>query len=110
VSDEGGGEAIEWFGFEAELWRWQAATGTAWIFVTLPLEVSEEIREARSMAGPQRGFGSVRVEVSMGNTTWRTSVFPDKDSGCYVLPVKKAVRTTEDLEVDDTVSVKVRLV
>ncbi len=110
MSEDAAEGPSERFSFEAELWRWQGATGTAWIFVTLPLEVSEEIRETQAMTGPQRGFGSVRVEVRIGNTTWRTSVFPDKSSGCYVLPVKKAVRAAQDLEVDDTISVQIRTV
>ena len=81
---------------EAELWLADAAD--AWVFVTLPPDVGEEVRER---AGPPRGFGSVRVEVTVGSTTWRTSVFPDKVRG-YVLPVKKAVRRAESLEVGDS--------
>ena len=49
-------------------------------------------------------FGSVRVEASVGATTWRTSVFPDKVRG-YVLPVKAAVRRAEGLDVGDDVTV-----
>jgi hypothetical protein len=43
------------------------------------------------------GFGSVRVEVTIGTSRWRTSLFPDRKRGTYVLPVKKAVRTAEGL-------------
>ncbi len=38
------------------------------------------------------GFGSIRVTARIGETAWATSVFPDKASGGWVLPVKKAVR------------------
>lgn len=100
----------EVFQFEAPLWVWRPEDATAWIFVTLPRDQSEEIREVHHVVGPQRGFGSVRVEATIGTTTWTTSVFPDKDSGCYVLPLKKAVRMAEDLEVDDVASVRVRVV
>ena len=41
----------------------------------------------------------------MGATAWETSVFPDSKSGCYVLPVRKAVRRAEDLEAGDPVPV-----
>ncbi len=94
--------------FDAELWEWTATRGeaTAWVFLTVPPEVDEEIR---LRAGPPRGFGSVRVEVSVGATTWRTSVFPDKVRG-FVLPVKKAVRRAEHLEVGDRAPVVLRLV
>jgi hypothetical protein len=36
--------------------------------------------------------------VTVGTTTWRTSVFPDSRRKTFVLPVKKAVRATEKLE------------
>lgn len=92
--------------FEAQLWRWDEALD-AWFFVTVPVEASEEIRVA---SGPPRGFGSVRVEVTVGQTSWRTSVFPEKKSGCFLLPVKKAVRRAEGLDAGDTVSVALDVV
>ncbi len=97
--------SAEDFQFEAELWLWQGTTGTAWVFVTLPQDISDEIHEVQETLGPRKGFGSVRVEATIRRTTWRTSVFPDKDSGCYVLPMKKAVRAAEDLEIGDPVTV-----
>jgi len=39
----------------------------------------------------------VRVEVTIGATTWRTSLFPDSKRQTYVLPVKKDVRRREGL-------------
>ncbi|HEY3339355.1 MAG TPA: DUF1905 domain-containing protein [Propionicimonas sp.] len=86
--------------FTAALWRWAAQD--AWRFVTLPEDLSEAIRFT---CGPPRGFGSVRVAVTVGTTSWRTSVFPDNDSQCYVLPMKRAVRLAEDLEDGDLVTV-----
>lgn len=38
----------------------------------------------------------------MGTSTWSTSVFPDKASGSFVLPVKKAVRKPQGIDVGDT--------
>lgn len=78
--------------FTAPVWRWPG--DSAWHFVTLPHDVSDEIR---TRAEPV-GFGSVRVTASVGDTTWQTSVFPDSTSGCYVLPVKAAVRRAERLD------------
>lgn len=89
--------------FSAPLWC--VADGT-WRFVTLPEEMSEVIRFE---SGPPRGFGSVRVEVTIGATTWRTSVFPSAGGGPYVLPVKAAVRRAEDLGDGETVTVTLRI-
>lgn len=46
--------------------------------------------------GRRRGFGSVKVEVTIGASRWRTSLFPQK-SGGWFLPIKKPVRVAEEL-------------
>ena len=86
--------------FSAALWRWQAQSG--WFFVTLSEDASALVGERPR---PPRGFGSVRVRATVGETSWTTSVFPDSESGRYVLPVKKAVRSAGDVDEGDTVDV-----
>jgi len=92
--------------FDAELWVWDARRADSWTFVSLPAEASEEIGER---AGPRRGFGSLRVRVTVGGSTWTTSIFPDSARG-YVLPIKRAVRTAETLAAGDLVAVSVELI
>lgn len=96
----------EAFSFTAPLWRWaareKAADVSSWFFVSVPAEASEQIR---LLAGEPRGFGSVRVRVETGTSTWQTSVFPDAASGAFVLPVKKAVRLAEGVDEGDELSV-----
>jgi hypothetical protein len=96
---------MESYDFAAEIWE-SGSTG-AWAFVTVPAAESEDIRFE---SAPPVGFGSVRVEVTVGGSTWRTSVFPDSKLRCYVMPVKKVVRRAEDLEIGDLVSVSLVLV
>lgn len=93
------------FRFDAEVWLYTDDGG--WHFLTVPAEVSEEI-EVRT-SGQRRGFGSVRVRVTIGATSWTTSVFPDKKRGAYVLPVKKDVRRAEDFAAGDRVDVTLEL-
>lgn len=82
--------------FSAEVWEHDGPA--AWHFVTLPPDLADEIDEIDAAARPERrGFGAVRVEVTIGATTWRTSLFPDTKAGSYVLPVKKDVRRAEGL-------------
>ncbi|MFP5290201.1 MAG: DUF1905 domain-containing protein, partial [Actinomycetes bacterium] len=40
---------------------------------------------------------------------WATSVFPDSKMGCYLLPVKKAVRQAEGLAAGSTARVQLEL-
>ena len=94
------------YAFTATLWRWEAQPTSAWYFVTLPADLAADLRVE---AGPPRGFGSVRVEVTVGGSTWRTSVFPESGAGSFVLPVKKAVRMAEGLEEGDACAVVLRL-
>jgi hypothetical protein len=86
--------------FDAELWLWEG--DAPWCFVTLPADLSDDVEE---QVGPRPGFGAVRVEVTVGATTWRTSMFPDRKRGAFLLPVKKDVRRREGLDVGDVVSV-----
>lgn len=91
--------------FRSELFVWDAASTASWFFVTVPADVSEELRLG---AGEPRGFGSIGVQATIGATTWSTSVFPSNDRpGCFVLPVKKAVRTAEGIDDGDDVDVSI---
>lgn len=78
--------------FTVPLWQHQGEG--SWHFVTVPEDISDEITDLTE--GRRKGFGSVRVSVTVGGSTWQTSVFPTK-TGTYVLPVKKPVRTAENL-------------
>src|SRR5687768_4893241 len=95
------------FRFKAELWLWESGEA-GWHFVTLPEDAADEIT-AITAGGARRGFGSVRVEVTLGPTTWRTSIFPSTESDSFVLPVKKAVRTAAGIEAGDQVDVDLTL-
>jgi hypothetical protein len=94
------------FRFHAAIWLHPGNAG--WHFLTVPDDVSDEID---FLSGETtRGFGSVRVEATIGSTTWRTSVFPDTRRGAYLLPVNKAVRRAEDLSDGSPVEVELALV
>jgi len=92
------------FVFDASLWL--ADADAAWVFVTVPEDISDEIEDAVWATG---GFGSGRVEASIGTTTWSTSLFPDTKAGAFILPVKKSVRSAERVDVGDTVNVTLEI-
>lgn len=92
--------------FEFATQLWESTSEAAWVFASLPAADADELNEK---IPERRGFGSIRVEASIGGTTWATSVFPDKSSGTYILPVKKSVRQEGRLNVGDEVTVKLRI-
>ncbi len=81
-------------------------------FVRIPPEAAEQIVahefERRLELGKRRGFGSVKVFVTLGNSSWQTSLFPNKD-GSWFLPIKKLVRLAEALEYGDEVEIGLQL-
>jgi hypothetical protein len=87
--------------FTTRLWRW--AGPSAWHFLTLPTAAADEIR---FFNGSAKGFMPVACMATIGETTWKTSVFPDAKHGSYLLAVKAEVRKKENLRVDDEVTVK----
>lgn len=93
------------YGFAAPLWQYDGPGG--WHFLTLPEDLADEILERAS--GQPRSFGSVPVVVTIGSTTWSTSLFASKASGSYVLPVKAQVRREARLSVGDLVECSVQL-
>ncbi len=95
------------YSFSAEVWLWQSESATAWYFVTLPVELSEDIKAFTKHLA--RGFRSVKVEVRIGATTWNTSLFPSKEQGAYLLPIKKPVRVAENIGAASKVEVHLRV-
>ena len=93
--------------FRAPLWIWDASGEGSWHFVSLPDDAADEIKAITD--GVRRGFGSVRVEVTVGPTTWRTSIFPSNQSDTFVLPVKKQVRSGAGIEEGDEIEVDLTL-
>jgi hypothetical protein len=92
--------------FEAQLWL--SDEHRAVHFVSLPESLADDIEAEHGHRAA--GFGSLRVEVTIGASTWRTSVFPDTKNKTYVLPVKKPVRTAEGVAAGDTVTVELTVI
>jgi Domain of unknown function (DUF1905) len=87
--------------FQAPLWEHDGPG--SWHFVTVPNDLADAVLE--QVEGRGSAFGSVPVLATIGTTTWRTSLFPDRRARSYVLPVKKSVRTAEGLTAGDMTSV-----
>lgn len=94
------------YAFSAEVWEWTSRA--SWFFVNLPEDQADDIEERFGRRAA--GFGSVRVDVTIGSTGWQTSIFPSTENGTYVLPLKKAVRVAEQLEPGDSADVRLRVI
>lgn len=98
----------------AKLWIWSSDKAPAsWHFLTIEGEAAEAIHTLALMrrleSGRRRGWGAMKVSATIGDTQWETSIFPEKGSGGWLLPVKAAVRKAEGLVAGDSVEVSVKL-
>lgn len=94
----------------APLWRWTGGgQNGSWHFLTINGPAGEQLSaEAleRRLEGLGRGFGSLKVRATIGDSTFTTSVFPSKEHG-WLLPVKASVRRAEDLAAGDAIEVRI---
>jgi hypothetical protein len=74
-----------------------------WHFVNVPKEISQEIKEVFGSV-KKRGWGSIPVRATVGNSTWNTSIFPSRE-GAYLLALKKEIRQNETIAENDIISV-----
>jgi len=91
------------FKFENPLFEWRGPA--PFFFVKIEEDMSADMKIAAK--GLSYGWGVIPVTATIGKTTWTTALFP-KD-GCYLLPVKDAVREAENIEEDQIVKVKMSL-
>jgi hypothetical protein len=92
--------------FESKVWVWSGTQ--SWFFATLPQDMSDEIKELTQ--GLTNGFGSVRVDARIGDTFWRTSIFPDSKIGAFMLPLKAEVRKKNNLVEGSATTIELELV
>ena len=90
---------------QAEAWRIPGPGG--WYFLTLPKQESVEIKAVFAML--RKPYGSIPVVATIGKTSWKTSIFPDKKSDTYSLPLKAEVREKEAIEAGDTVRFQIEI-
>jgi hypothetical protein len=91
--------------FKAKIWIYSGVA--AWHFITVPENVSKKIKnEFGDMA---QGWGSLPINATIGQTTWKTSIFPDKKLNAYLLPIKKDVRKSEKIKAHDNVSITIEI-
>ncbi len=89
--------------FSGEIWEWRGPA--PFYFVTVPDEQSQAIKSVERFL--TYGWGMIPVKVRIGQTEWKTSLWP-KD-GLYVVPLKDKVRQAEGLKAGQTVEVRLEV-
>jgi Domain of unknown function (DUF1905) len=85
--------------FSANLWEWRGPA--PFYFLSLPVELAEEIKSSASLLS--YGWGMIPVVATIQGRTFKTSMF--SKNGTYVLPVKSEVRVPLNLEPGQNIAV-----
>ena len=89
------------------LWRWGGSSGGSWHFLTIDGAAGDALSGTALMRRMEKtigGFGSLKVSARLGDSLFRTSLFPSKELG-WLLPVKASVRKAEGIGEGDAVTV-----
>jgi len=84
--------AVE-YSFQAKAWQYQGKG--AWYFISLPKDISKEIRE--HFKELEEGWGRLKAKASIGSTEWDTAIWYDSKQSCYLLPLKAEIRRKENI-------------
>ncbi|MDQ5952836.1 MAG: hypothetical protein QG551_64 [Patescibacteria group bacterium] len=92
------------FLIQGKVWRWPGVGG--WHFVYVDGTIKEKIKK---VAKPY-GSGFVKIEASLGKTSWQTALFPHTKENSYLISIKQNVRKKEDVFEGDEVKIKIKLI
>lgn len=91
------------YDFTAKIWQYEGPNG--WYFVSLPQDVSKEIRE--NLKWQEEGWGRLKATAKIETHEWKTAIWFDTKQNTYLLPLKAAVRAKCKLEKGQAVDVSV---
>lgn len=87
--------------FTAKAWKHSAPNG--WHFVSLPTEISTEIRE--NLKWQEEGWGRLKATAKIGNRQWDTAIWFDTKYKTYLLPLKEEIRKKENITTDKDIKI-----
>lgn len=89
--------------------QWLGSKST-WHYVRLPGAMSDEIHTlSQYHQTKRRGWGAVKVDVSVGSQQWQTSIFPAFEDKRYALFIKADVRKQLGIAVGSEIAVTLTL-
>ena len=94
------------YNFNATIWLHSFAKG-GWYFVSLPKEMSKEIRE--NLKWQEEGWGRLKATATVKGTTWETAIWFDSKKKTYLFPIKSAIRKAKHLEIDNIIEVMLEI-
>lgn len=91
--------------FTGEVWFTHNPQRASIWFVSLPREMSAAIFDL--VGNDLNPWGTVPVEVSVGDFTWKSAMFPRENGAWYDLPLNARVRKRLKLDVGNMLDVTI---
>jgi len=90
--------------FSAKAYHYStSADMVGWTVVSLPKEISLEIRD--NFKWLEQGWGRMKVTAKVGNSEWQTAIWFDTKQDTYLLPLKAAIRKKENVVLEKDVEI-----
>jgi hypothetical protein len=89
--------------FKGNIFYWRGPA--PYLFVAVPEEPSRDLKAISAMV--TYGWGVIPVNVRIGKTEWKTSLFPKE--GRYLVPIRKSVQKSENLDVGYSVVIQLEV-
>ena len=90
------------FEFEAKLWQYTGKGG--WYFLSIPANISLEIRSI--FTTQEEGWGRLKTTATIHEVSWETSIWFSSKDNMYLLPVKTDIRKRTRIKAGDLVTVR----
>lgn len=84
---------------------WQHNSSGGWYFVSLPKNISKEIRE--NLKWQEEGWGRMKASAGIGELIWETAIWFDTKANTYILPIKAEIRKKKHLKINQSIEMKV---
>lgn len=95
------------YDFTTTVWTYFNGKSTYYL-ASLPVKTGKAIRAMREGA-PRRGWGSVPVVITIGDTSWKSSIFPESGSQSYLFLINAKVRKAEGIGEGSKLKVSITL-
>ncbi|WP_200799145.1 DUF1905 domain-containing protein [Tenacibaculum agarivorans] len=91
--------------FSSILWKHSSSGG--WHFVSLPKDISKEIRTHHQWL--EEGWGRMKTTAKINGFAWETSIWFDTKLDTYLLPVKAEIRKKAKLAIGQDIKISITI-
>ncbi len=92
--------------FSAKAYQYSSSADMCgWTFVSLPKEMSIEIRD--NFKWLEEGWGRMKVTAKVGSSEWQTAIWFDTKQDTYLLPLKAKIRKKENIVIDKDMKIMI---